>query len=45
MIDLASRLAISNSRLVTADRTGVMFRCKDYRIEGRTKDGTGNNGT
>jgi hypothetical protein len=28
------RVAISNSRLVSADATGVTFRYKDYRIEG-----------
>lgn len=28
------RVAISNSRLVAADETGVTFRCKDYRVEG-----------
>jgi hypothetical protein len=28
------RLAISNSRLIAADATGVTFRYKDYRIEG-----------
>jgi len=28
------RVAISNSRLTTADETGVTFRVKDYRIEG-----------
>ncbi len=28
------RVAISNSRLIAADQTGVTFRCKDYRIEG-----------
>jgi hypothetical protein len=28
------RVAISNSRLITADATGVTFSCKDYRIEG-----------
>jgi hypothetical protein len=28
------RVAISNSRLVAADASGVTFRCKDYRIEG-----------
>jgi hypothetical protein len=28
------RVAISNSRLVAADNTGVTFRYKDYRIEG-----------
>ena len=28
------RVAISNSRLIAADETGVTFRCKDYRIEG-----------
>jgi hypothetical protein len=33
------RVAISNSRLISADQTGVTFRYKDYRIEGpdRTK--------
>jgi hypothetical protein len=28
------RVAISNSRLITADKTGVTFKYKDYRIEG-----------
>ena len=28
------RVAISNSRLIAADETGVTFRYKDYRIEG-----------
>ena len=28
------RVAISNSRLIAADKTGVTFRYKDYRIEG-----------
>jgi hypothetical protein len=28
------RVAISNSRLITADETGVTFKYKDYRIEG-----------
>ena len=28
------RVAISNSRLITADATGVTFSYKDYRIEG-----------
>ena len=28
------RVAISNSRLIKADETGVTFRYKDYRIEG-----------
>ena len=28
------RVAISNSRLISADQTGVTFRYKDYRIEG-----------
>ena len=28
------RVAISNSRLIAADETGITFRCKDYRIEG-----------
>ncbi|HEU0249640.1 MAG TPA: IS91 family transposase [Solirubrobacteraceae bacterium] len=28
------RLAISNRRLVSADDTGVAFRCKDYRVDG-----------
>jgi hypothetical protein len=28
------RVAISNSRLIAADQTGVTFRYKDYRIEG-----------
>ena len=28
------RVAISNSRLISADATGVTFKYKDYRIEG-----------
>ncbi len=28
------RVAISNSRLIAADATGVTFKYKDYRIEG-----------
>ena len=28
------RVAISNSRLIAADATGVTFRYKDYRIKG-----------
>jgi len=28
------RVAISNSRLIAADATGVTFSYKDYRIEG-----------
>jgi hypothetical protein len=28
------RVAIANSRLISADETGVTFKCKDYRIEG-----------
>jgi len=28
------RVAISNSRLIAADATGVTFSCKDYRIKG-----------
>jgi hypothetical protein len=28
------RVAISNRRLISADQTGVTFKCKDYRIEG-----------
>jgi len=34
------RVAISNSRLIAADATGVTFSYKDYRIEGpgRYKD-------
>ena len=28
------RVAISNSRLIKADETGVTFRYKDYRVEG-----------
>jgi len=28
------RVAISNSRLIAADKTGVTFKYKDYRIEG-----------
>jgi hypothetical protein len=29
------RVAISNRRLVSADDTGVTFKCKDYRIADR----------
>ena len=29
------RVAISNSRLIAADATGVTFKVKDYRVEGR----------
>jgi len=28
------RVAISNSRLIACDRTGVTFRWKDYRADG-----------
>src|SRR5262249_37391417 len=28
------RVAISNSRLIAADKAGVIFKYKDYRIEG-----------
>jgi hypothetical protein len=31
------RVAISNSRLVSADADGVTFRWKDYRVEGRER--------
>jgi hypothetical protein len=31
------RVAISNSRLIAADRSGVTFKWKDYRIEGRDR--------
>jgi hypothetical protein len=31
------RVAIANSRLITCDRTGVTFRWKDYRADGRQK--------
>ena len=31
------RVAIANSRLVACDRTGVTFRWKDYRAEGRDR--------
>ena len=31
------RVAISNSRLIACDRTGVSFRWKDYRAEGRDR--------
>ena len=31
------RVAISNSRLIACDRTGVTFRWKDYRAEGRDR--------
>jgi len=31
------RVAIANSRLIACDRTGVTFRWKDYRTEGRDR--------
>jgi hypothetical protein len=31
------RVAIANSRLITADETGVTFRWKDYRCDGRAR--------
>jgi hypothetical protein len=31
------RVAIANTRLITCDRTGVTFRWKDYRAEGRDR--------
>jgi len=31
------RVAIANSRLITCDRSGVSFRWKDYRIDGRDR--------
>jgi hypothetical protein len=31
------RVAISNSRLIAADRNGVTFKCKDYRRKGRDR--------
>jgi len=31
------RVAISNSRLVSADQRGVTFRCKDYRLKGAAR--------
>jgi hypothetical protein len=31
------RVAIANSRLIACDRTGVTFRWKDYRAEGRDR--------
>ena len=31
------RVAISNSRLLALDQRGVTFRCKDYRVKGRTR--------
>jgi hypothetical protein len=31
------RVAIANSRLIACDRTGVTFRWKDYRVDGRQK--------
>ena len=34
------RVAISNRRLVTVDKTGVTFRWKDYRAKGRTRHKT-----
>ena len=30
------RVAISNHRLISLDESGVSFRCKDYRRDGRT---------
>ena len=35
------RVAISNSRLIAADATGVTFSYRDYRIEGRTSSSGG----
>jgi len=34
------RVAIANSRLLRLDETGVTFRWKDYRLEGRTRHKT-----
>jgi hypothetical protein len=34
------RVAISNRRLISADKTGVTFKWKDYRIEGPDRDKT-----
>jgi len=31
------RVAISNSRLISADRNAVTFKCKDYRLKGRDR--------
>jgi len=31
------RVAIANSRLIAADRNGVTFRCKNYRLKGRKR--------
>ncbi len=31
------RVAIANSRLIACDRTGVTFRWKDYRADGRER--------
>ncbi len=31
------RVAIANSRLISADRNGVTFRCKNYRLKGRKR--------
>jgi hypothetical protein len=31
------RVAIANSRLIACDRTGVTFRWKDYRADGRDR--------
>jgi hypothetical protein len=31
------RVAIANSRLIACDRTGITFRWKDYRAEGRDR--------
>jgi hypothetical protein len=31
------RVAIANSRLIACDRTGVTFRWKDYRVDGRDR--------
>jgi hypothetical protein len=32
------RVAIANSRLIAYDHNGVSFKCKDYRVEGPTRD-------
>jgi len=35
------RVAIANSRLIACDRSGVTFRWKDYRAEGRDRQKAG----
>jgi hypothetical protein len=36
-VALTHRVAIANSRLIACDRTGVSFRWKDYRADGRDR--------